>query len=64
MNYYSNPKFLFGKYKGRAIANVPRDYLEWYVATTEGENDSRYRVFRERVIAQLQMWDRHKRAMK
>lgn len=64
MNYYSNPKFLFGKYKGRAIANVPRDYLEWYVATTESENDSRYRVFRERVIAQLQMWDRHKRAMK
>ena len=64
MNYYSNPKFLFGKYKGRAIANVPRDYLEWYVATTESENDSRYRVFRERVIAQLQTWDRHKRAMK
>ena len=64
MNYYTNPKFLFGKYKGRAIANVPREYLEWYLATTETEIDPKYRVFRERVVAQLVAWDSQKRVVK
>jgi hypothetical protein len=57
MAYYKNPKFLFGKYRGRAVANVPRDYLEWYVASTDTP-DFAYQAFRTAVINQLAAWDK------
>jgi hypothetical protein len=64
MNYYTNPKFLFGRYRGRAISNVPRDYLEWYVASTSVDPDPKYRAFRDSVIAQLIKWDSQRRVSK
>jgi hypothetical protein len=56
MKYYSNPKFLFGKYRDVRIASVPRDYLEWYVAVTP--TDGKYAAFRAAVIDKLAEWDR------
>lgn len=51
---FDNPKFLFGKYKGRAIANVPRDYLEWYLANVEPD---KHKGFRKAVEARLAIWN-------
>lgn len=58
MAYYQNPKFLFGKYQGKSIANVPRDYLEWYVSQPI---DDRYQSFKTAVLNQLAKWDSMKK---
>ena len=31
----SNPKFKFGKYKGRRFSDVPQSYVEWMCVTTK-----------------------------
>lgn len=52
----NNPKFSAGMFKGRAIANTPREYLEWYLEFNR--EDTPEPEFREAVIRLLAKWDR------
>lgn len=53
-------KFRFGKYKGRAVGNVPRDYLEWYLRVQSDSDSCKYKEFNQAVRDKLAEWDNKK----
>lgn len=45
-------KMPFGKYKGRAISELPMDYVEWMLANIHGMNPSLYTALQKRLQQQ------------